>query len=149
MNVKHYDEKRKPRALASGAFIQYSQKSSRNRNASPQGARAELGTVLLSKKLSCSDQFLAMAFAQLTYRESLRDIEACLGSVGGKLNHMKFRGKAPATDSLNSLTGFVASDPQNSRAPRVESEQYLNCHCSIFPRSSFILECRDCTITSA
>lgn len=33
-----------------------------------------------------------MAFAQLTYRESLRDIEACLRSVGGKLYHMGFRG---------------------------------------------------------
>ena len=31
---------------------------------------------------SCWDQYLAMAFAQLTYRESLRDIEACLRSVG-------------------------------------------------------------------
>ena len=45
------------------------------------------------KHLSCWDQYLAMAFAQLTYRESLRDIEACLGSVGGKLYHMGFRGK--------------------------------------------------------
>ena len=34
-----------------------------------------------------------MAFAQLTYRESLRDIEACLRFVGGKLYHMGFRGK--------------------------------------------------------
>src|SRR6202163_1285557 len=34
-----------------------------------------------------------MGFAQLTYRESLRDIEACLRSVGGKLYHMGFRGK--------------------------------------------------------
>jgi hypothetical protein len=34
---------------------------------------------------SCWDQYLAMAFAQLTYRESLRDIEACLGSISGKL----------------------------------------------------------------
>jgi hypothetical protein len=42
---------------------------------------------------SCRDQFLAMAFAQLTYRESLRDIEACLGAVGGKLYHMGFRGR--------------------------------------------------------
>jgi hypothetical protein len=45
------------------------------------------------KKFSCWDQFLAMSFAQLTYRESLRDIEACLGSVGGKLYHMGFRSK--------------------------------------------------------
>jgi hypothetical protein len=43
------------------------------------------------RKLSCWDQLLAMAFAQFTYRESLRDIEACLGSVGGKLYHMGFR----------------------------------------------------------
>ena len=34
-----------------------------------------------------------MAFAQLTYRESLRDIEACLGSLQGKLYHLGFRGK--------------------------------------------------------
>src|SRR5258708_15294950 len=45
------------------------------------------------KSFSCWDQFLAMAFAQFTYRESLRDIEACLRSVGGKLYHMGFRGK--------------------------------------------------------
>jgi hypothetical protein len=43
--------------------------------------------------LTCWDQFLAMAFAQLTYRESLRDIEACLGSMRGKLYHMGFRGR--------------------------------------------------------
>ena len=42
---------------------------------------------------SCGDQFLALAFAQLTYRESLRDIEACLRAVSGKLYHMGFRGK--------------------------------------------------------
>ena len=42
---------------------------------------------------SCWDQFLAMCFAQLTYRESLRDIEACLRSVGGKLYHLGFRSK--------------------------------------------------------
>jgi hypothetical protein len=46
---------------------------------------------------SCLDQYLAMAFAQLTYRESLRDIEACLRSVGPKLNHMGFRGKVSRT----------------------------------------------------
>ena len=45
------------------------------------------------RHFSCWDQFLAMAFAQLTYRESLRDIEACLRSLGGKFYHMGFRGK--------------------------------------------------------
>ena len=42
---------------------------------------------------SCWDQYLAMAFAQLTYRESLRDIEACLRAMGAKLYHMGFRGR--------------------------------------------------------
>jgi Transposase DDE domain/Domain of unknown function (DUF4372) len=46
---------------------------------------------------SCLDQYLAMAFAQLTYRESLRDIEACLRSVGPKLYHMGLRGKVSRT----------------------------------------------------
>lgn len=45
------------------------------------------------RKFSYWDQYLAMAFAQLTYRESLRDIEACLHSVTGKLYHLGFRGK--------------------------------------------------------
>ena len=44
-----------------------------------------------AKNFSCWDQYLAMAFAQLTYRESLRDIETCLGAVGGKLYHMGFQ----------------------------------------------------------
>src|SRR5438876_11585283 len=38
------------------------------------------------KSFSCWDQFLAMGFAQLTYRESLRDIEACLRSMQSKLD---------------------------------------------------------------
>ncbi len=39
------------------------------------------------RRLTCWDQFLAMAFAQLTYRESLRDIEVCLGAHHNKLYH--------------------------------------------------------------
>ncbi len=42
--------------------------------------------------LPCAEQYRAMAFAQLTYRESLRDIEACLLAQPGKLCHMGFRG---------------------------------------------------------
>jgi hypothetical protein len=45
-----------------------------------------------SRGFSCLDQFLCLAFAQLTFRESLRDIEACLRSVSSKLYHMGFRG---------------------------------------------------------
>ena len=42
---------------------------------------------------SCRDQFLCMAFGQLTYRTSLRDIETCLRSLKSKLYHAGFRGK--------------------------------------------------------
>jgi hypothetical protein len=45
------------------------------------------------QSFSCWDQFLTMAFAQLTYRESLRDIEACLRSTPTKLYHMGIRGR--------------------------------------------------------
>ena len=44
------------------------------------------------RKFRCLDQFLVMAFAQLTYRESLRDIETCLRAQQSKLYHMGIRG---------------------------------------------------------
>jgi hypothetical protein len=45
------------------------------------------------RAFSCWDQFLCMAFAQFTYREGLRDIEACLRSSPDKLYHMGIRGR--------------------------------------------------------
>ena len=45
------------------------------------------------RKFSCLDQFLCMAFAQLSYRESLRDVECCLRAMQQKLYHMGVRGK--------------------------------------------------------
>jgi hypothetical protein len=51
------------------------------------------------KSFTCWDQFLCMAFAQLTFRESLRDIQACLRVAQSKLYHMGFRG----TVSRNTL----------------------------------------------
>jgi hypothetical protein len=46
-----------------------------------------------SRSFSCFDQFMCMAFAQLTYRESLRDIECCLRAMHEKLYHMGIRAK--------------------------------------------------------
>lgn len=43
------------------------------------------------RRFSCVDQFYCMAFAQLTYRESLRDIEACLRAIGTRRYHMGIR----------------------------------------------------------
>jgi len=45
------------------------------------------------RRFSCWDQFLCMAFAQLTFRESLRDIEACLRAAPSRLYHLGIRGK--------------------------------------------------------
>lgn len=49
------------------------------------------------QSFSCVDQFLCLAFAQLTFRESLRDIEACLRAQQSKLYHMGFRGRISRT----------------------------------------------------
>jgi len=46
-----------------------------------------------SRSFSCLDQFLCMAFAQLSYRESLRDIESCLRAMQNKLYHIGIRGR--------------------------------------------------------
>src|SRR5919108_5223016 len=58
------------------------------------------------RSFSCRDQFLSMAFAQLTQRESLRDIEACLRARDEKLYHMGFRGRV----SRNTLAVAMRSD---------------------------------------
>src|SRR5690348_6943713 len=46
-----------------------------------------------SRSFSCRDQFLCLAFAQLTFRESLRDIETCLRALEAKLYHAGLRSK--------------------------------------------------------
>ena len=53
------------------------------------------------QSFSCWDQFLCMAFAQLTYRESLRDIEACLRAQQSKLYHMGIRGRVSRNTLAN------------------------------------------------
>jgi len=65
------------------------------------------------REFSCWDQYLTMAFAQLTCRESLRDIEACLRSMRGKLYHMGFRGtvaRATLADANESRDWRVFAD---------------------------------------
>ena len=51
------------------------------------------------RRLTCAEQFRVMAFAQLTWRESLRDIEACLTANQSKLFHMGMR-HIPARSTL-------------------------------------------------
>lgn len=61
------------------------------------------------RRFRCWDQFLCMAFGQLTYRESLRDIEACLRALEGKLYHMGIRARV----SRNTLA--VANEKRDWR----------------------------------
>ena len=65
------------------------------------------------KSFSCLDQFLSMAFAQLTYRESLRDIETCLRSMKNKLYHMGIRGK---------ISRSTLADANNARDWRIYAD---------------------------
>ena len=53
------------------------------------------------KEFTCLDQYLCMAFAQLTYRESLRDIEACLRAQKSKLYHMGIRSSVSRNNLAN------------------------------------------------
>ncbi len=53
------------------------------------------------QSFTCMDQYLCMAFAQLTFRESLRDIEACLRSQNEKLYHMGIRGQVSRNTLAN------------------------------------------------
>src|SRR5712675_2212992 len=65
------------------------------------------------KSFSCWDQYLCMSFAQLTYRESLRDIETCLRSMSGKLYHMGLRGRvarSPLADANESRDWRIYAD---------------------------------------
>ena len=81
------------------------------------------------KSLRCAEHFRVMAFAQLTYRESLRDIEACLSAQASKLYHMGFRApigarRCPmrtrratgACTPISRRCSFVR--PENSTRPR-------------------------------
>ena len=68
------------------------------------------------RSFSCLDQFLCLGFAQLTYRESLRDIEACLRSVQPKLYHMgfadAFRAPHSRTPMSPSTGAFTPTSPR-------------------------------------
>ena len=65
------------------------------------------------RSFTCYDQLLCMAFAQLTYRESLRDIECCLRALHEKLYHMGIRGK---------VSRSTLADANESRDWRIYSD---------------------------
>ena len=81
------------------------------------------------RSFSCLDQFLCMVFARLTYRESLRDIEACLGAQPAKLYRLGIRGNV-SRSALASVTGLPKNGDLNSA--RIAKR----CGCTVLsPRS--------------
>jgi transposase len=86
------------------------------------------------KSFSCWDQFLSMAFAQLTYRESLRDIQACLRAAQNKLYHMGFRGKI----SRNTLAN--ANQARDWRIYADFAQVLINIARPLYAKDNFGLE---------
>jgi hypothetical protein len=75
---------------------------------------AKYGGDVRVRKLRCTEQFRAMAFAQMTYRESLRDIEACLNAQPAKLYGIGFRNPVASllwpmrTNSATGVCGMIS-----------------------------------------
>ena len=67
------------------------------------------------RNFSCLDQFLCMAFAQLTYRDSLRDIETCLRAIQSKLYHLGIRGKVSRSTLADANESARLADLQRFR----------------------------------
>src|SRR5581483_10880581 len=80
------------------------------------------------KSFSCWDQFLCMAFAQLTYRESLRDIEACLRAHQSKLYHMGIRSRISRNTlaNANSVRDWCIYQDFAQSLITIARELYLN-----------------------
>jgi hypothetical protein len=81
-----------------------------------------------TRSFTCYDQYLCMAFAQLTYRESLRDIECCLRAMQEKLYHIGIRGK---------VSRSTLADANENRDWRIYSEfaqVLINGHIFVKPR---------------
>ncbi len=86
------------------------------------------------KSLNCTDQFRAMAFAQLTYRESLRDIEVCLSAQATKRYHMGFR---------HDIKRSTLADANETRDWRIYAEfaqRLITQARTLYARDSFGIE---------
>jgi hypothetical protein len=77
------------------------------------------------KAMTCADQFRVLAFAQLTYRESLRDIEVCLSAQAAKLYHMGFR---------HEIKRSTLADANETRDWRIHAE-FAQCLIAIGTRA--------------
>jgi Domain of unknown function (DUF4372) len=100
------------------------------------------------RSFSCYDQFLCMAFAQLTGRESLRDIETCLRSMSGKLYHLGFRGKvskSTLSDANESRNSEIYSDFAKVlmlKAQKLYADESLSDKDLLLTRSMLLIQAR-------
>jgi hypothetical protein len=89
------------------------------------------------RSFTCLDQFMCMAFAQLTYRESLRDIECCLRAMNEKLYHMGIKGN---------VSRSTLADANEKRDWRIYSEfaiHLINQARQLYANEDFGLELKD------
>jgi hypothetical protein len=89
------------------------------------------------RKFSCYDQFLCMAFAQLTFRDSLRDIETCLRAFQPKLYHAGFRG---------AISRSTLADANESRDWRIYADfanVLIGCARTLYAKEDFGLALQD------
>ena len=89
------------------------------------------------KRFSCLDQYLSMAFAQLTFRESLRDIEACLRAQNAKLYHLGFR----STVARNTLANANAT--RDWRIYRDFAQSLISIARRLYVNEAFGLDLKD------
>ena len=89
------------------------------------------------KTFSCLDQYLCMAFAQLTYRESLRDIEACLRAQADKLYHMGIRSR------VSRSTLADANEVRDWRIYAEFAQSLIGVARGLYARESFGVELKE------
>ena len=90
------------------------------------------------RTLTCAEQYRAMAFAQLTWRESLRDIETCLAAQSGKLYHMGFREpvrRSTLADAVVVLNHSLVTDSTIGSGASVGPCAHLRGHAQVAPRA--------------
>ena len=87
-----------------------------------------------SRSFSCLDQFLCMAFAQLSYRESLRDIESCLRAMQAKLYHIGIRGR------ISKSTLAYANENRDWRIYADFAQVLINIARQLYADDDFIVE---------
>jgi len=113
---------------------------------------ARYGGDVRVRRLRCGEQFRIMAFAQMTYRESLRDIEACLGAQPSKLYGMGLAGERGHDNGLqvsrvdaDAFARLLQLAVEHSELPRQPFEALLLLVRHLAPRAS----CRDTPPSSA